>query len=329
MNRLFSGRLVAALYLAFALMTASGVYFVRSALDSPTGRATPSAAGSQLPPERRNVNMNRAVPAMIVFVMGAAGLLLLCIRPPMQPVHAADPVPSLSTAATRAQRVPILLGWVAQANGSAVRVATSDGDESSLVSYLTLRRIVGTLGIGLPVALAMWGFALGYVVEPSISDYYALRTRDLFVGTLFTLGWFLFTYRGFDWRDEVAGTLACVFALGVALFPNNPAGLESNIHFASAAALFLTLAYFSLALFTRTNAAAPTPQKRIRNRVYRTCGVLMLLCIALIAIYHIPGLDHSAVAAMNPVFWLETLALWAFGFSWFVKGETLWQDDVA
>jgi hypothetical protein len=26
------------------------------------------------------------------------------------------------------------------------------------------------------------------------------------------------------------------------------------------------------------------------------------------------------------VFWLESSALWAFGFSWFVKGETLWQD---
>ncbi len=329
MYRLFSVRLVAALYLAFALMTASGVYLVRSALDSPSGRATRSAADSQLPPERRKVNMNIAIPGMIVFVMGAAGLLLPCIRPPMQPVRAANHVPPLSTAATRAQRVPILLGWVAQANGSAVRVATSEGDESSLVSYLTLRRIVGTLGIGLPVALAMWGFALGYVVQPSISDYYALRTRDLFVGTLFTIGWFLFTYRGFDRSDEVAGNLACVFALGVALFPNNPAGLESKIHFASAAALFFTLAYFSLALFTRTNAATPTPQKRIRNRVYRSCGVVMLLCITLIAIFHFRELDHSIVAAMKPVFWLETLALWAFGFSWFVKGETLWQDDVA
>ncbi len=329
MNRLFSVRLVAALYLTFALMAAFGVYLVRSSLDSPTGRATPPAVGSQLPPERRNVNMNGAVPGMLVFVMGAVGLLLLCIRPPMQPVRATDPVPPLSTAAARAQRVPILLGWVAQATGNAVRVATNDGDESSLVSYLTLRRIVGTLGIGLPIALAMWGFALGYVVQPSISDYYALRTRDLFVGTLFTIGWFLFTYRGFDWRDEVAGNLACIFALGVALFPNNPAGPESGIHFASAAALFLTLAYFSLALFTRTSAAAPTRQKRTRNRVYRSCGIVILLCIALIAIYHLPGLDHSAVAVLNPVFWLETLALWAFGFSWFVKGETLWQDDVS
>ena len=26
---------------------------------------------------------------------------------------------------------------------------------------------------------------------------------------------------------------------------------------------------------------------------------------------------------MKPVFWLESLALWAFGLAWFVKGEGL------
>jgi hypothetical protein len=30
---------------------------------------------------------------------------------------------------------------------------------------------------------------------------------------------------------------------------------------------------------------------------------------------------------MKPVFWLEAFALWAFGVSWFVKGETLWKDE--
>jgi hypothetical protein len=30
--------------------------------------------------------------------------------------------------------------------------------------------------------------------------------------------------------------------------------------------------------------------------------------------------------ASSPVFWLETVALWAFGVSWFVKGETVFTD---
>src|SRR5437762_6551311 len=74
---------------------------------------------------------------------------------------------------------------------------------SELVSYRTLRRVVGLLGVSLPIVLALWGFALAGKVQlqPSISDYYSLRTRDALVGVLFTIGWFLFTYRGYDWRD--------------------------------------------------------------------------------------------------------------------------------
>ena len=37
-------------------------------------------------------------------------------------------------------------------------------------------------------------------------------------------------------------------------------------------------------------------------------------------------LQHTAVARLKPIFWLETLALWAFGVSWFIKGQTLWKD---
>ncbi len=194
------------------------------------------------------------------------------------------------------------------------------------VSYLTLRRTVGVLGVALPVLVALWGFDLCHCVrlQPSISDYYALRTRDLFVGTLFTIAWFLFAYRGYDRRDDVAGDLACLFALGVALSPNSGTPVERTVHFGSALCLFLVLAYFALFLFTKTGGA-PTPQKRIRNRVYRACGATMLVCIAAIGVYF-AFLQDTAVSGLDPVFWLESLALWAFGVSWFVKGETLWKD---
>lgn len=195
-----------------------------------------------------------------------------------------------------------------------------------VVSYLTLRRVVGVLGTALPVLLALWGFALLHAARilPSISDYYALRTRDLLVGTLFTIAWFLFTYRGYERKDDVAGDLACAFALGVALFPCDGTRLERTVHLVSAASLFLTLAYFSLFLFTKTGGR-PTRMKLARNRVYRTCGVVMLACIALVAVYQ-NLLEDTALARLAPVFWLETLALWAFGVSWFVKGETILKD---
>lgn len=199
-------------------------------------------------------------------------------------------------------------------------------EERVLVSYLTLRRVVGGLGVALPVVLGLWGFVLCDCVEiqPSISDYYGLRTRDAFVGILFTTAWFLFAYRGYERRDDVAGDLACLFALGVALFSNSGTGWEKAIHFGCALALFLVLSYFSLFLFTKSGGS-PTPQKKIRNRIYTVCGVSMLVCIALVGLYYW-RLDNTVVTALKPVFWLESLALWAFGISWFVKGETLWKD---
>lgn len=205
-------------------------------------------------------------------------------------------------------------------------MSTIGSDERVVVSHLTLRRVVGVLGVSLPVLLAFWGFVLCECTEllDSISDYYSLRTRDAFVGVLFVVAWFLFAYRGYERKDDLAGDLACLFALGVALFPNSGENWEKVIHFSSAAALFLVLSYFSLALFTKSGEFQ-TPEKRVRNRIYVTCGLVMLACIALIAVYYLL-LSDTAISAIKPVFWLESLALWAFGISWFVKGETLWRD---
>lgn len=197
------------------------------------------------------------------------------------------------------------------------------------VSYLTLRRVVGILGALLPVLLAVGCFVLGSCAElqSSISAYCGTEMRDVFVGVLFVIGWFLFSYRGYERKDDIAGDLACFFALGVALFPStSDSKAIRTVHFISAAALFLVLAYFSLFLFTKTKKGVPpTPKKKTRNRIYVACGVIMLACIASVALYY-AFLQDAPVAAIKPAFWLESLALWAFGWSWFVKGETLWRD---
>ena len=72
------------------------------------------------------------------------------------------------------------------------------GERRVLVSYLTLRRVVGVLGVLLPVVVAGGCFVLGACTElqDSISDYYGTEMRDVFVGVLFAIGWFLFSYRG-------------------------------------------------------------------------------------------------------------------------------------
>lgn len=198
-----------------------------------------------------------------------------------------------------------------------------------IVSYITLRRLVGTLGMLLPVVVAVeYWFQCGCAtVRPSVSDYYDVQARDLFVGILFTIAWFLFAYRGHDRKDDIAGDAAGLFALGVALVPHNAPGYLGAFHFLFAAALFLTLAYFSCALFTKTGGTPSqmTAMKQWRNKWYRGCAVVMVASIALIGVYKLTG----ATCGLGPipvVFLLETVALEAFGFSWMLKGETVWRD---
>jgi hypothetical protein len=160
---------------------------------------------------------------------------------------------------------------------------------------------------------------------------------DLFVGILCSVSLFLFSYKGYNSLDNIASNLAGIFGLGVALFPTGPIlptpncnipslhhnPLYSTIHFVSAGLFLAILAYFSLALFTK-GSPKPTKQKKKRNLVYQSCGYLMLTCIALLIV-------HLKIAPFPknvfPVFTLETIALWAFGISWLIKGEFILKDE--
>jgi hypothetical protein len=203
-------------------------------------------------------------------------------------------------------------------------------------SYLTLRKAIGYLGIGLPPVLVIgtaW-LGSGKAFQPSISDYYATIMRGVFVGVLFAVGVFLYSYKGYLRKkdrkrcevltDNAAGNWACLFALGVALFPTTSSNeWVVRVHFMSATALFLILAYFSGCLFTKSNKKRQDydADKVRKNRIYTACAGVMLACIALIAVNNF-FLDES-LDGLNPVFWLESVALWAFGISWFAKGRAI------
>ena len=214
----------------------------------------------------------------------------------------------------------------------------SGNEQMLLFSYLELRTAIGILGIALPfvVSIGAWIF-FQTGLKGSLSAYYHSGMRDVFVGIMFAYGFFLLSYKGWERKDNIAGTLACVFALGVALFPTPHGGSVTTcerimgiIHFISAAAFFLTLIYFCLCLFTKTNPEKdPTKKKKQRNRIYRFCGYGMLTCIVLIGIISIlPGSVTSLLKGCKPVFWLESLAIFFFGFSWFTKGEAILKDEV-
>jgi hypothetical protein len=209
-------------------------------------------------------------------------------------------------------------------------MSDNGNDSWVIVSYVTLRRIVGILGVTLPIVLVVGTILVTFnlAVRSSISAYYNSVMGPVFAGVLFVVGWFLYAYRGYDRRDDRAGDRACLFAMGVALFPHVSATHRwvPWVHYICAALLFLTLAYFSYFLFTLSDQKDPGPRKRKRNAIYRGCGIAIVVFIVLIGLYNLLGLDKTGLAALRPVLVLETLILWAFGLSWFVKGETLWRD---
>ena len=214
-------------------------------------------------------------------------------------------------------------------------------DGGIVVSYLTLRATIGRLGIALPFLLIIYNAITASALRSSISAYYYTGMRDIFVGILITLGAFMLTYKGYDDRtykkrdgstgrrllsDRTASAISGICALGVALFPTDEGGSTTTgaIHLTSACCLFLTFAYMSIKLFTISTAAKMTPRKRIRNRVYVTCGWIIVACIGTIAVYKATG--SHVLDDFRIVFWMEAGSLAAFGFSWLTKGEAILGD---
>ncbi|NTV17753.1 MAG: DUF998 domain-containing protein [Chlorobiaceae bacterium] len=198
-----------------------------------------------------------------------------------------------------------------------------------VISYKLLRRAVGVIGVALPIVLVLGKYLFeGPGIQDSISGYYYTVMRDVFVGSLWAIAIFLMAYKGPQKKDDFCGNLACICAIGVALFPTSPGpdatgqqALIGKFHLLFAGGFFSTLAYFCIVLFCKTDQnRQPTSRKFLRNRIYKICGCLIIGCIILIGVFK-SLLQESPVRNLEPVFWLESLAIWSFGWSWFTKGE--------
>jgi hypothetical protein len=203
-----------------------------------------------------------------------------------------------------------------------------------VISYLTLRTIIGFLGVALPVVMGAGGrLIFGTGLQDSLSGYYYTGMRDVLVGALWAIGFFLVSYTGYGPLDNAATTLGGIFAVGISLFPTAPsdpdaaARIIGGFHLAFAGLFFITLIYISAFLFTKTDPRRkPTRRKLQRNVLYRTCALVMAGCIVLLALYtFIPG-ARQKLAFLDPVFWMEAVSIVAFGVSWLVKGEFILKD---
>ncbi len=199
-------------------------------------------------------------------------------------------------------------------------------NNDQIIPYYTLRVLIGAAGISLPFLLVIGKliFNNSWQIEYSISDYYDNGTAgDILVGVLFALAFFLVSYKGYAPIDSIAANFGCAFALGVALCPTTSGNKFIHYsHFVFAFLLFSVFIFFSIFLF-RKKSPHPTKQKKNRNVVYLVCGIIMIICIAAIAACEFFHLNTN----WHPVFWLESLALISFGFSWITKAEVVFEDE--
>lgn len=208
----------------------------------------------------------------------------------------------------------------------------SNKPNDQIISYYTLRVLIGATGILLPllVVIGKWISNGTPALEFSISDYYDNRAGgDILVGVLFVLGFFLLSYKGPEKIDNRAADVGCVAALGVALFPTTycMGCWVYYMHFIFALTLFSVFIFFSLVLFRKTDPEKQmSPEKKNRNKIYLVCGIIMIACIAAIA-FSLIVLKQTISEKYSLVYWFESIALASFGFSWITKSEALFLKD--
>lgn len=193
-----------------------------------------------------------------------------------------------------------------------------------------LRTLIGILGMLLPwlSVLVTWSW------PESISiTYYSLYAVGVFMIILGSASMLLISYKGYDLGDDITATVAGIFGLLICLFPTKypshpslTAGifhLKSSVnvifHCIGAFGFFGTIAYMSCFRFTKSSGEM-TRKKKIRNLIYRICGIGMIVSFLLMLLKFLP--THPA----NLVWIVEMIALTFFGISWLVKSGAILKD---
>jgi len=192
-----------------------------------------------------------------------------------------------------------------------------------LVNHKILRVVVGV--IALLLSPVVWLLAGNENELTSISISYWTDSRDVFVGSLIAVGFFLSAYNGTgngrDWAYYLS-KLACVFAICVAFFPTEgfseldiPAlwvraiarsiGQEpASIHTGAAILFFACL----IALMWSFSMRAMKKSKPHRAYFYR--GVSILMVVGIVGLPLVGG----------TIFWVEVWGLTLFGLGWLAAG---------
>lgn len=217
----------------------------------------------------------------------------------------------------------------------------------SLEKQSTLRWLVGSLGMLLPILLWLILYFNNGLLNPldSISHYFYTRASSIFIIIVSLLAIFLLVYKGYELIDFILSTIAGICALLLLYFPTDNIDCDPKIsdcnyvitHFPDTneefrstfhlimAGLFLgSLALMSIFLFTKKEGDPDgfvLPELKGEKIIFVICGVLMLLSMLMIATNCFGAFTTDEYNDKNLTFWFEVVALEAFGFSWFVKGD--------
>lgn len=187
--------------------------------------------------------------------------------------------------------------------------------------YRALRLMLGIIAFLMPWLVT----SIAQSPLPSISASYFTEARDYFVGLLFVVGGLMLAYNGHTSTEAWASKAAAIAALLIALYPTAKDSCESSmtstVHGAAAVALFAILTYFCFGPFRR-NTKGQGGKKGVRAKLYFLCGSVMAAAL----VTGLAGqwlLACELVARLNLIFWVEAVALTAFGVAWIVAGKII------
>ena len=204
----------------------------------------------------------------------------------------------------------------------------SQDDRFFRKSFLKTRVVVGVIGVLLPLVLVIGNRLLfgQSGILPALSDYYHSDMRNWFVGSLWAIGSGLLVYLAArrNLADSVISFVAGLAAVGVALFPTNAPHTVPTIiamlHLAFAAVLFILLGVICFRFGNRDGKREHRSERwrTTWRTVHRGCAVVVWVAVVASVALAARGSDDN-----HAVFVGETVAVLAFGFSWFLKGSEL------
>lgn len=196
-------------------------------------------------------------------------------------------------------------------------------------TYLNVRYGLAVIAALFPVVVYAVGVLDGIGLQDSISAYYWASgsgdrlARIWFVGGLFVLASFLYLYKGFTKKENIALNLAALFGAGVALLPMpwdcGASCPKVTVHGICAFALFGCLVYVVWFRARDTLRYLPADSNPARyKQLYATIGAVMVASpVSAFFLNLVFGTPTTYT------FFIESAGIWGFAAYWWVKSTEL------